>query len=86
MEAIQSGTKNWQPDQLPANETEETVEAKRLILCTIDFTKINYIQTGTEEDKLLQSTFATQRLFLNNIDNIPTIKDIKQHLPFLLTE
>lgn len=86
LEAIQSGTVNWQPNEFPPNETEESLEAKRITLCAMDFRPLQRVGEGSEEEQLLKSTFALQRLFLNNITNPPTFLDITERWPILFNE
>ncbi|XP_043469439.1 putative histone-lysine N-methyltransferase 1 isoform X2 [Leptopilina heterotoma] len=86
LEAIQSGTINWQPPQIAEGETEESIENNRIFLCAYNFENIQKIIPETELETKLNSTFAIQRLFLNNIKNPPNINDIEANWSFLLYE
>lgn len=71
-----AGCSNWQPDIPDTVQVAETDQEK---LKTMDVTNDEIII-------LLENTFALQRQFLNNINEVPTITDIRNSWPILLTK
>lgn len=85
MESRKSGTVNWQPDNHPEGETEESLISKQDFLKTVDF---NSISEDTEGDinEALTATYASQRLFINAFHKAPPLDEIKKEWPCLLTK
>lgn len=73
------GCSNWQPDVVDA--APETLDDKKNFINGADFSDIN---NHEHIFKLLDETFAIQRLFLNNQEMPPTLQDIRKEWPVLL--
>lgn len=79
---VKLGCIQWQPDNYPENDTEETLEQKRIALS-------KYPESLGDPDfdaslkQLVEDTYCIQRLFLNQMDPQPTLKSIKQQWPIL---
>lgn len=74
------GCRNWQPSELPDDETEVTQEEKRVWLLT------EYLKSEHDNEKVgrfMTVTYVTQRLFINQMK--PPIDLVKEKWPFLLT-
>lgn len=84
--SAKAGCSNWQPEKHIDTETVETIEDKTKFL-----REIMYDDTSKSDPKIqhkiilyLEATYSAQRLYLNNVHEIPTIKDIKNTWPILL--
>lgn len=67
--SIKAGCSNWQPDKLPDDQDENSQEERREFLLnfkTYNLTDDNMLATVKQH---FEETYATQRLFLNNIEN-----------------
>ena len=70
---------------IPVNETEESINHKRLILKNYDFMDMEIVENGSDVEKLLSDTYPLQRLFLNGMYEPPTLEMIEEKWPFLFT-
>ena len=75
------GCVNWQPNELPEGETEESQEAVRQSLIT----EFNKIESDRDMNKIkanMALTYVSQRLFIN--EQKPAMNIIRERWPFLL--
>ncbi|XP_067210498.1 uncharacterized protein [Linepithema humile] len=84
--SAKAGCSNWQPEKYNDTETEETIEEKTKFLCQIvdDDSSKNDLKIQHKIYSYLEATYPAQRLFLNNVHEIPSIKNIKTTWPILL--
>ena len=85
LQSVQSGTVNWQPENIPKNETEEILDNKRIILKNYHFMNVERVEDGSHIEKMLSDTYPNQRLFLNDIYEPPTLEMIMDKWPLLFT-
>lgn len=79
---LQQTCNNWQPKNLVSMDSVESLENKK------DYLKLIHGATTTCDEKTLikqymQDCFPIQRKFFNNLENIPTILQIKTEWPFI---
>lgn len=82
MESMQSGCSDWQPN-LPEGVTEQSLEEKRIFLLNYS-NHLKNAETFQTVGQYLQETYCLQRLFLNQVNKIPSVLDIKSTWPILL--
>ncbi|XP_059906679.1 uncharacterized protein LOC132456365 [Gadus macrocephalus] len=79
----QYGCVRWCPEELPAGETEATLEEKKQQLLNI------YAEGGMggaeTAEHLMEKTYITQRQFINGVP-APAIHEIKEDWPFLFSQ
>ncbi|XP_059915959.1 uncharacterized protein LOC132463678 [Gadus macrocephalus] len=79
----QYGCVRWCPEELPAGETEATLEEKKQQLLNI------YAEGGMggaeTAEHLMEKTYITQRQFINRVP-APAIAEIKEDWPFLFSQ
>ncbi|KAJ8339841.1 hypothetical protein SKAU_G00344740 [Synaphobranchus kaupii] len=78
------GCTNWQPTDLPAGETADSLEDKRKTLSSIFNSTDPRAAERTEVDDLMVRTFVYQRHMINTCPP-PSIAEIQEHWPFLFT-
>lgn len=84
--SAKAGCSNWQPKKYIDTETDETIEEKAKFLRQIvhDDSSRSDLKIQHKINSYLEATYPAQRLFLNNVHEIPSIKDIKTTWPILL--
>ena len=73
---VQSGCINWQPEEIPHDENNLSVEERKNYLQQIDLHKVH-----TEDEikmivENLDMTYGSQRQYLEDISNVPKITEI----------
>lgn len=76
------GCINWQPQETPDGETEESLESSRALLCNLYSEKGPLATDDEETRKLMHKTYFLQR---QNINGPPVlaVKEIQQMWPYL---
>lgn len=78
------GATNWELDNYPEGETEETIaERKAILLAKFNSPTIN---EHIEHEEILENlckTFKTQREFFNNFADLPKINNLLEKWPIL---
>ncbi|XP_024884722.1 uncharacterized protein LOC112462889, partial [Temnothorax curvispinosus] len=84
--SAKAGCSNWQPEKFLDTETEETVEDKTKFLREIVNDDSSKRDPKIQQKIIsnLEATYPAQRLYLNNVHDVPTIIDIKNTWPILL--
>lgn len=75
-----AGCANWQPTIIDDKESPTLQDMKDTLLTA------NFEQFSEEVLVMLDATYPIQRMFLNDMDNPPTIIDIKENWPILLSQ
>ncbi|XP_067101214.1 uncharacterized protein [Osmerus mordax] len=79
----QYGCVRWRTEELPAGETEATLDEMKRQLCNI------YSEEGMggaeRADPLMEKTYIIQRRYLNSVP-APAIAEIKEEWPFLFSQ
>ena len=84
---VQVGTVNWQPQEHPEGETDETVADKKAWLYETYLSIFNESADPHTHDEILScltATFKAQRDFFNDIQNTPTVQDLTVSWPMLI--
>ncbi|KAG8176820.1 hypothetical protein JTE90_003448 [Oedothorax gibbosus] len=68
------GTVNWQPPSLPIHETEETQNMKKITMQEMALTNPKNLDRAAVK-KLLQETYYTVRIQINNGNSIASLKE-----------
>lgn len=76
--SLMAGTKHWQPKDCPPNETDVTLQEKKNILNSLSYENHLHESDVPIVNEYLEATFFMQRLFLNRLEKIPTITEIRE--------
>ncbi|XP_051168727.1 uncharacterized protein LOC127286371 [Leptopilina boulardi] len=78
----QAGCKNWQPENHPDGESEESITERKHLLQDFALT----LEADKNFDLLnhLNATYTAQRLFLNNLNNFPAMSEVITEWPALI--
>ncbi|XP_066595405.1 uncharacterized protein [Prorops nasuta] len=82
--SAKAGCSNWQPEDYPLNESEETIEEKVEFLKNVVKDKISLLNHKQKVLMYMEATYSVQRLYINNITKTPNIEDFKKEWPILL--
>ena len=86
LQCIKSGCTDWQPDTYNEGITQEIAEEQRQFLLKHGEFDLQNDETIEQITSAITSSYPLQRLFLNNINKLPTVVDIQETWPCLLKQ